>query len=486
MPGTIEMLLDGEYVPRAAVRVAATPVAATPPPPPSPTHQAGTSTVGQTANPKAKTVASMPVTQAANVPKTKTVASTNPVQPTASHTLQSTSTGRSTTITRSTIPPAIPRKPQGKASAAPAKTEAPLRPVKMSALPVEQRAAQTEHAGQTVPSSSYHTYAKDVALKSGQTLGFIRGRGYYAAGRPTPAHQIEPPKASTIATTARASSATTPARLALNPQSTNHRVGQQTKARPTTPRRSLQAIGATSSPFMALQSNIAGVRPVVTLPSIPSLENLARKAALALLQDAASKLGLRATKAEIAFSLQPTNIGRAIPSLTLAASLFELEKLAAAPPYNVWGNHFDLTNGAPDAFLHAAYAGILTLRYGAKYASTLTTLHETGTPQNSLLDRNARTGDLHNNEVGIKLALAIEASPPPPSSEISIPMYGVADNRKEAELLAILFEASQPKSALTSGLVTVGPPGASETQVHRDPMIYSLDTGRRVRTLARK
>ena len=229
------------------------------------------------------------------------------------------------------------------------------------------------------------------------------------------------------------------------------------------------------------QRPLADWHPIVTLPPIPSLEHLAGDAAVAVVQEIASRLGLHATKAEIALSLQPGNIGRAVPSLVLAASLFDLEKLAAAKPYNHWGPQYDLTNGAPDAFLHAAYAGILTLRYGEDYARALTKAHETGTPQNNLLQKNARTMDLHNNEVGIKLALVIKASPPPPPSALSIPTYGVANNGSEAELLALLFQASEPMAGLTSGLVTLGPPGSSEPQVKRDPRIYSLDTGRPTR-----
>jgi hypothetical protein len=205
---------------------------------------------------------------------------------------------------------------------------------------------------------------------------------------------------------------------------------------------------------------------------LPHLTNLT----VAVVQQVAFRLGLRATKAEIAFSLRPGNIVRAVPSLILAAGLFDLTKFAAAKPYDSWGRHYDLTNGAPDAFLHAAYAGLLALRYGEAYAKTLTTLHETGTPQKTLLEKSARTMDLHNNGVGIKLALAIEASPPP--ADIRTPTFGIARNQKEAELLALLLGASRPGSGIRSGLVTLGPPGSSEAQVKRNPTLYSLQTGR--------
>lgn len=194
----------------------------------------------------------------------------------------------------------------------------------------------------------------------------------------------------------------------------------------------------------------------------------------------AAAFGLHATSAEIAFSLQPVNIARTPFSLILAGSLFKFSEIVAAKPINHWGPHYDPTNGAPDAFTHAAYAGLLALRYGVTYAKTLTTLHETGTPQHNLLQINARTMDLHNNEVGIKLAQAIEAAPTP-GKNISLPTFGIAHSRKEAELLGILLVASQPNSGLKSGLVTLGRPGSSEAQVKHDPAIYSLDTGRRVR-----
>ncbi len=52
-------------------------------------------------------------------------------------------------------------------------------------------------------------------------------------------------------------------------------------------------------------------------------------------------------------------------------------------------------------------------------------------------------------------------------------------------LLELLFYASQPNSGLRTGLLTVGPPGASGLQVHRDPVLHSLDTGRAVSDVAR-
>jgi hypothetical protein len=205
MPGTIEMLLDGEYVPRAAVRIAATPTPATPPlPTPRPPHQTGGTPATQAANaPKAKTVASTPVTQAANIPKAKTVASTNPVQPTASRTLQSTSTGggSSTTITRSPIPPAIPRKPQRTAPAVPAKAEASLKPVKAPPLPRQQRATQTERARPSALGATYRTHETDAPLKPGHAPGFATGKDLYPGNATQPRRRLFAELAAVRATT---------------------------------------------------------------------------------------------------------------------------------------------------------------------------------------------------------------------------------------------------------------------------------------------
>jgi Domain of unknown function (DUF6973) len=211
--------------------------------------------------------------------------------------------------------------------------------------------------------------------------------------------------------------------------------------------------------------------PDISLPSIGHVT-------ADILKAVASHLGLKATNAEIAYAVAHPE--HAVQTLTIAGSLFEFVKIAAAKPYRAWGKNYDLTNGAPDAFLHAAWAGLVALRYGPSYATTVTTLHETGTPQRNLLERNARRMDLNNNSVGIALAEAIRASPPQESAHFDS-FGGLAHNAAESELLSLLFRASQPGTTLKSNLQTLGPPGASERQVKRNPVLYRLDSDRPVR-----
>lgn len=226
-------------------------------------------------------------------------------------------------------------------------------------------------------------------------------------------------------------------------------------------------------------SNAKSWIPIITSP--PSLSGLAdfeKKVADSpltrhLIETVAKQLHLTATAPEIKFMLQPHSLFRALPTLELAFNVFTSS--TALAQVGVFGSHFDPTNGAPDAFAHAAWAGILTLRYGSQFASEATTLHETGTPQSSPLDINARKGDLNNNHIGIGVALAI-ASQPPPKHE-TYPKLGIAQNDREAKLLNTLLLMSIPNSGIDSGLVTVGPPGATETQVKKNPQIYSLYTG---------
>lgn len=341
--------------------------------------------------------------------------------------------------------------------------------------PASDHGASGEQAGRESPGAPrnqpvpvrYYTRRDEAPLRPGETLGFIAGRGYFArqpTGRPTAhARQAAPkyglPQAAPTYHTHRSDVPLLPG------QTLGYERGKGYYAK--------GAVGLPGKRRLESASNFK-FPPVITGPPIPDPGHVT----VAAIRHLAHLSGLRATTAEISYSLR--HPAHAIQTFVLAGTLFEFVKAASAKPYHFWGPHYDLTNGAPDAFLHAAWAGILALRYGRGYARTITTLHETGTSQRKLIERNARRMDLNNNAVGIALARAIEESPPP--SNLTFDDFGgLAHNAKEAELLTILLLATRPKSGIRSGLETLGPPGATEAEVKRNPTVYSLATGKPLR-----